>query len=108
MAWIYLLIACLCEIAWSGIGLKFAGGGSNLKVALLTAAGNSLALLFVVLATKSLPVSVAYPVLVGTGIAGSVIIGICFFGESSNMLKILCIGLIFIGVIGLKVMEKTS
>jgi len=109
MAWIYLFIACLCEIAWSGVGLKYAGGGgTNLKAALLTFVGNGSALLFVMLASKSLPVSIVYPILVGMGVAGSVTIGICFFGESAHVLKIVCIALIFIGVVGLKLMEKGS
>jgi len=108
MAWLYLLLACVCEITWSGIGLKLAGGGSNLKLVAITFICNAAALFFVMLATKSLPVSIAYPVLVGTGIAGSTLIGICFFHEPGNLLKILCITLIFVGVIGLKITEKTS
>jgi len=108
MAWTYLLIACLCEIAWSGIGLKFAGGGRSIVPAVLTFVGNNFALFFVMMATKNLPISVAYPIMVGTGIAGTAAIGIVFFDEPGSALKILCIVLIFAGVIGLKILEKSA
>jgi quaternary ammonium compound-resistance protein SugE len=52
---------------------------------------------------KSLPVGTAYAVWMGIGAAGTVIFGIFLFGESTNPWRLLSVGLILLGVIGLKI-----
>jgi quaternary ammonium compound-resistance protein SugE len=51
---------------------------------------------------KSLPVGTAYAVWTGIGAAGTAILGIVLFGESREVLRILCLSLIATGIIGLK------
>jgi len=57
------------------------------------------------MAARSLPIGTAYAVWVGMGAVGTVIWGIAFFGEPANTARITCLGLIVVGVVGLKVAE---
>jgi quaternary ammonium compound-resistance protein SugE len=54
------------------------------------------------IALKSLPVGTAYSVWVGVGAVGTVILGIVLFDESANTVRMVSIGLIIAGIIGLK------
>jgi quaternary ammonium compound-resistance protein SugE len=101
MAWTYLIIAGLLEIAWA-IGLKFTEGFSRLwpSVATIGAMIASFALLSAAL--KTIPVGTGYAVWTGIGAAGTALIGMAFLGESRELLRILCIVLIVAGVVGLK------
>jgi len=54
------------------------------------------------IAMKSLPLGTAYSVWVGVGAAGTVILGIVLLGEPANALRLISVGLIIAGIIGLK------
>jgi quaternary ammonium compound-resistance protein SugE len=101
MAWTYLSIAGLLEIAWA-IGLKYTAGWTKLYPSLLTAAVMIASFYFLSLAVKTLPVGTAYAVWTGIGTVGAAILGILIFGESREVSKIVCIVLIVAGIIGLK------
>ena len=101
MAWIYLLIAGLFEIAWA-IGLKYTDGFSRLWPSLGTGTAMIVSLAFLGLALKELPVGTAYAVWTGIGAIGTVILGIILFGEPATALRLGCVGLIVVGIIGLK------
>jgi quaternary ammonium compound-resistance protein SugE len=101
MAWIYLLIAGLLEIGWA-IGLKFSDGFSRLWPSLATIVAMILSLGFLALAIRELPVGTAYAVWTGIGTVGTVMLGISLFGEPANAARLACMGLIFAGIIGLK------
>ena len=66
LAWIYLLIAGLFEVAWA-IGLKYTDGFSRLWPSLGTVTAMVVSLAFLGLALKSLPVGTAYAVWTGIG-----------------------------------------
>jgi quaternary ammonium compound-resistance protein SugE len=51
---------------------------------------------------KSLPVGTAYAIWVGVGAVGTVILGIVLFQEPVNALRMLSVGLIIAGLVGLK------
>lgn len=98
MAWIYVIIAGIIEIFWV-IGLKKAEAPLEWAgVALLITI--SFVLLF--RAYKDLPVGTVYTVFTGIGAGGIVLTEILIFGEPFSIVKVLLIGLIFFGVIGLK------
>jgi quaternary ammonium compound-resistance protein SugE len=101
MAWTYLSIAGLLEIAWA-IGLKYTAGWTKLYPSLLTAAAMIASFYFLSLAVKTLPVGTGYAVWTGIGTVGAAILGILIFGESREVSKIVCIVLIVAGIIGLK------
>jgi quaternary ammonium compound-resistance protein SugE len=100
-AWLILLGAGLLEIVWS-ISMKASDGYTRLPYTALTivAAGSSFWLLG--LSLKSLPVGTAYAVWSGIGAVGATILGIFIFGEPANLPRLGCIGLIVIGILGLK------
>ena len=54
------------------------------------------------IAMKALPVGTAYAVWVGVGAVGTVILGIVLFGEPAGALRLVSVGLIIAGIVGLK------
>jgi len=101
MAWFYLLTAGLLEIAWA-IGLKYTHGFSRLGPSVATVCAMVASFAFLSIALKTIPVGTAYAVWTGIGAAGVAIIGMALFGESREVLRILCILLIIAGAVGLK------
>ena len=104
MAWLYLLIAGLFEVAWA-IGLKYTEGFTRLVPSLWTVASMAISLLFLSLALKSLPVGTAYAVWTGIGAVGVAILGIVLFSEPANALRLGSIAMIIGGIVGLKLVS---
>jgi quaternary ammonium compound-resistance protein SugE len=101
MAWIYLTIAGLFEVGWA-IGLKYTEGFTRLLPSLWTIASMILSIALLGLALKTLPVGTAYAVWTGIGAVGTAALGIYLFAEPATVARLLCIGLILSGIIGLK------
>jgi len=101
MAWIYLTIAGLFEIGWA-IGLKYTEGFTRLLPSLWTLTSMLLSIVLLGLALKTLPVGTAYAVWTGIGAVGIAILGIYLFNEPATALRLMCIGLILSGIVGLK------
>lgn len=101
MAWVYLFVAGLFEVAWA-IGLKYTDGFSRPlpTVGTILAMVTSMGLLG--LSLKVLPVGTAYAVWTGIGAVGTAVLGIMLFGEAASPMRLVCIGLILAGIIGLK------
>lgn len=104
MAWIYLLLAGLCEIGWA-IGLKYTDGFTRLVPTLWTVAAMALSIVLLGIALKTLPVGTAYAVWTGIGAAGTALLGIYLFGEPATALRLSSIGLIVAGIVGLKLVS---
>ena len=104
MSWIYLLLAGLTEVAWA-VGLKQTEGWSRFWPSVTTGALMIVSFVFLSLALKTLPLGTAYAVWTGIGAAGTALIGIFFFGEPRDLLRLLCIALIVGGVVGLKALS---
>jgi len=101
MAWMYLIIAGLLEVGWA-IGLKHTEGFSRLWPSVLTVSAMIASFALLSQALKTIPVGTGYAVWTGIGAAGTAILGMAFFGESREAVRILCIVLIVAGVVGLK------
>ena len=101
MAWVLLVVAGLFEVGWA-IGLKYTEGFTRLwpSVATVLAMVVSLGLLGV--AMKTLPVGTAYAVWVCVGAVGTVILGIVLFAEPASAARLISVGLIVAGIVGLK------
>jgi quaternary ammonium compound-resistance protein SugE len=104
MAWLYLLIAGLFEVAWA-IGLKYTDGFTRLIPSIWTVVSMAVSFLFLSLALKTLPVGTAYAVWTGIGAVGVAILGIVLFAEPANALRLGCIGMIVGGIVGLKLVS---
>ena len=101
MAWAILVLAGLCEVGWA-IGLKYTEGFTRLWPTIWTILAMIIGLWLLGIAMKSLPVGTAYSVWVGVGAVGTVILGIVLFGESANAARLISVGFIIVGIIGLK------
>ena len=106
MAWIYLVIAGLFEIAWA-IGLKYTEGFTRLWPSAGTVAAMIVSFLFLAESLKSIPVGTGYAVWTGIGAAGTAVMGMILFDESRELFRILCILAIVAAIAGLKLSSPT-
>ena len=101
MAWVYLFVAGLFEIAWA-IGLKYTDGFTRIVPSLFTLVSMVVSVVLLGLALKALPVGTGYAVWTGIGTIGTALLGIVLFGEPATAMRLVCIGLIVAGILGLK------
>lgn len=101
MPWIILLLAGILEIGWA-IGLKYTEGFTRLWPTLGTVTAMVISMALLGVAMKSLPVGTAYAVWVGVGAVGTAILGMVLLGEPANPGRLVSLGLIVLGIIGLK------
>ena len=105
MQWLFLIIAGVFEVAWV-IGLKYSYGFTKLVPSVLTILGMIASFYFLSLAMKNIPLGTAYAIWTGIGTVGTGILGIILFNESVNPIRLICIGFIVIGAIGLKLVSS--
>lgn len=105
MNWIILFIAGLFEVCWA-LGLKYSNNFSNIKWTIFTVITLILSMSLLSYALKTLPVGTAYGVWTGIGAVGTAIMGIVLFNDSKETIRIFFIGLIVIGIIGLKLVSR--
>lgn len=101
MSWLILVLAGLCEVVWA-IGLKYTEGFTRFWPSAITLIAMLVSVVLLGLAMKSIPVGTAYAVWTGIGTLGAVILGIYLFNEPATLARMLCLGLIVVGIIGLK------
>lgn len=101
MAWMILVVAGLFEIGWA-IGLKYTEGFTRFWPSVGTVTAMVLSVGLLGLAMRTLPVGTAYAVWTGIGALGTVILGIVLFGEPATVARLVCVGLILAGIVGLK------
>ena len=101
MAWVVLFLAGVLEIGWA-VGLKYTEGFTRFWPSAGTAVAvvGSMALLGV--AIRTLPLGTAYAVWTGIGTVGTALLGIILFREPVTAARLVCIGLIVSGIVGLK------
>jgi quaternary ammonium compound-resistance protein SugE len=104
MPWLYIVIAGLLEVAWA-IGLKYADGFTRLWPSLWTIVGMIASFFVLAQGVRTLPIGTGYAVWTGIGAVGTTALGILNFKESADPLRLACIGLIVIGIIGLKLVS---
>lgn len=101
MAWVYLFIAGVFEVIWA-IGLKYSHGFTKFYPSLITIVGMLISFYLLSIATKSLPIGTAYAIWTGIGAFGAVLLGIILFNEPLNISRIVFLGLVLTGILGLK------
>jgi quaternary ammonium compound-resistance protein SugE len=101
MAWLVLAAAGLLEIGWA-IGLKYTEGFTRLVPSVLTLAAMAGSIILLGLALKTLPIGTAYAVWTGIGAVGTALLGIILFDEPATAARLVSIGLIVSGIVGLK------
>ena len=98
MAWFYVVLAAIVEVFWV-IGLKY-------SASLLEWSGTVVAIIFsfyfIIKACETLPAGTVYAVFTGSGAAAIALIDFTIFDSEFAISKVLLIGLIIFGVIGIK------
>jgi quaternary ammonium compound-resistance protein SugE len=107
MAWFYIIFADLFEVAWPFVLKRsapisrwaplFVGVICSLPINYLLAE-----------AVKRLPAATVYATFVGIGTAGTAIVGMLFFAESTNIGRVCSLLLIAFGLFGLKFFSEVA
>ncbi|MDF2677304.1 MAG: cation/cationic drug transporter [Bacillota bacterium] len=105
MQWFILFIAGLFEVVWA-TGLKYSEGFTKLVPSVITIIGLIASMYLLALSLKSLPLGTAYAVWTGIGTVGTAILGIVFFKEPMDLTRLIFIGFIVVGIIGLKLVSS--
>ena len=100
MHWLYLLIAIMLEVSGTTC-LKLSLGFSKLVPSLFIFIFYGLSFTFLSLALKVLPIAMTYAIWSAIGTAAITLIGVLWFGEGMNAIKLVSLLLIIIGVAGL-------
>jgi quaternary ammonium compound-resistance protein SugE len=103
MEWFYLLLAGLLEVTWA-VAMKASEGFTRLLPSVITGVGYLASALFLALALKKLPLGTAYALWTGFGILGTTVLGVLLFHESLSLPQGLCVGLIAVGIVGLRLL----
>ena len=101
MSWLYLILAILLEVSGTTC-LKLSQGFTKILPSVLLFILYGFSFTSFSLALRKIDVSVAYAVWSGLGTTLIATVGILWFREPLSALKIISIGLIIIGVIGLR------
>ncbi|ETY75055.1 SugE protein [Lactiplantibacillus fabifermentans T30PCM01] len=102
MTWIYLVVAGIFEVVWATM-MKLSDGFSHLGYSVATVIGMILSFGFLALATKHLPLSIAYPIWTGIGAVGAIVVGVILFKDTLSPLTWVFVAMLIIGIIGIKV-----
>ena len=100
MYWIYLIIAILTEVAGT-TALKLSQGLTKIIPAIAMTIFYIVSFIFLAFALKKIEVGTAYAIWSGIGTALIALIGFLWFQESLDALKIVSLGLIILGIVGL-------
>jgi quaternary ammonium compound-resistance protein SugE len=101
MAWLLVVLAGVLESGFA-VCLKLSHGLTRLGPTVLFALFALASFGLLTLALKDLHVGPAYAVWTGIGAAGTVLIGIIWLQEPISVLKLVSIGLVLAGVVGLQ------
>ncbi|HRP28157.1 MAG TPA: multidrug efflux SMR transporter [Burkholderiaceae bacterium] len=102
MAWIYLILAGCFEIGWP-VGLKMAQAPETRLAGIAIAIGfMSMSGWLLWLAQRQIPIGTAYAVWTGIGAAGTLFVGILFYGDPASFARFFGVALIIAGVVTLR------
>lgn len=102
MAWIYLVLAGVFEVVWAS-AMKQSDGFTKLTPSVITIVTMLISFGLLAVAMKSLPLGTAYAIWTGIGAVGAFCVGIFLLGEAASLFRIVSVGLILAGLIGLKI-----
>lgn len=104
MAWIVLVVSGVLETVWA-IALARSDGFSRAAPTTVFAVALVLSMGGLAYALRSIPVGTGYVVWVGIGAVGTAVVGMVALGEPATVARLLCLGLVVAGVVGLKVLH---
>lgn len=101
MAWIFLFVAGLLEVAWA-YTMKLSLGFTRPVPSVLTIVAMIASFALLSVAMKSLPLGTAYTIWTGIGAVGAFLLGILVLGEPANAMRIGAAALIVTGLVMMK------
>lgn len=104
MVWLTLFVAGLFEVGMV-VGLNFSEGFTRLWPSLLMLFSGGISFYLLSVAMQSLPAGTAYAIWTAIGASGAVLLGVLFFGEPSNLLRMAGIAVVLGGVVMLRLAE---
>lgn len=102
--WLKVILAAVFEVVWV-IGLKHA---DNFLEWTITVIAIIISFTVMIMAGRKLPVGTVYAVFVGLGTAGTVLSDILLFDEPLKIEKLILVGVLLAGVIGLKLVTPDA
>jgi quaternary ammonium compound-resistance protein SugE len=103
MAWLYLVLAGICEIGWPvGLKLGWTENGARPSWIIFAIVAMSASGALLLWAQRFIPMGTAYAVWTGIGAVGAFVVGILAFGDQASAMRLVSIGLIVAGIVGLK------
>jgi quaternary ammonium compound-resistance protein SugE len=106
MAWTFLFVACIFEIIFA-LSLKYTQGFSRFLPSVVTVVAGTASVAILSQSVKALPVGTAYAMWTGIGAVGTAILGMWIFDEPRSVIRLVCIGLIISGIVGLRLTSNT-
>ncbi|MFD2369106.1 DMT family transporter [Brevibacillus sp. GCM10020057] len=104
MAWVALILAGCCEVI--GVtGITLVNQKPSLRSWLVLAGGFTLSFLLLSVAMREIAMGTAYAVWTGIGTVGGTLVGMLVHGEPRDKLRIVCIALVIVSVVGLKLVS---
>jgi quaternary ammonium compound-resistance protein SugE len=101
MAWLFLIVGGLFEVGFTTC-LRFVDGFRNLPWTLGFLASVTLSMGLLEMASRTIAMGTAYAVWGGIGAAGTVLVGIWFFGEPAGSLRLLLLLALIGCIVGLR------
>ena len=101
MAWFYLLMPGVCEMFWT-VGMKYCDGVKIIFPLVVVATFMTLSVVFLGLATRTIPLGIAYAVWCGIGIVGVFAYSMLVLKDPISVKNTIFVGMILTGIIGLK------
>ena len=99
--WILVIVAGLLEVVWA-VGLKYTESFTRLLPSAVTLTAMVLSIVLLARALRTIPVGTGYAVWTGIGAVGTALIGILVLGEPRGAGRLIAIGTIICGIVGLK------
>ena len=107
MVWLYLVVAILAEVM-ATTALKLSEGFTRPAPSLLVVLGYAGAFYFLSKVLKDIPISVAYAIWSGAGIALVGVVGWVWLDQKLDLAGFLGMGLIVCGVLVINLFSKTA
>jgi len=105
MSWVYLICAITMEVIGT-TNMKLSQGFTKTLPSVLMFVFYGFSFAFLTLALKKIDLSLTYAIWSGVGTALIAAIGVLYFKEPVTAIKLVSIGLIVIGVVGLALVEQ--
>jgi quaternary ammonium compound-resistance protein SugE len=107
MAWLLVVVAGVFETAFA-VSLKASDGFSRVVPSVLFLVFGVVSFTLLSMALKDLPVGTAYAVWTGVGAVGTAVVGMVFLGDAASTARMVSIGLVVAGLVGLNLTTAPS